>query len=70
MPICGKSQVKRAMIRAVNQINVLLDSSKFGQRAFSSFATLAEVDRLFTDEGISAEYQAACRQLGVQLSIV
>ncbi len=65
-----EAQVKRAMVKAAGHVSVLLDSSKFGQRAFATFATLAEVDHLFTDDGIPAEYRAACDQLGIQLSIV
>lgn len=65
-----EAQVKRAMVKAAGQVAVLLDSSKFGQRAFSTFATLAEVDHLFTDDGIPAEYREACGELGVQLTVV
>jgi DeoR family fructose operon transcriptional repressor len=65
-----EAQVKRAMVKAAGQVNVLLDSSKFGQRAFATFATLAEVDHLFTDDGIPAEYREACHDLGIQLTVV
>jgi DeoR/GlpR family transcriptional regulator of sugar metabolism len=65
-----EAQVKRAMVRAASRVAILLDSSKFGQRAFATFATLAEVDHLFTDEGLPAEYREECRQLGIELSIV
>jgi DeoR/GlpR family transcriptional regulator of sugar metabolism len=65
-----EAQVKRAMVKATGQVTVLLDSSKFGQRAFATFAALAEVDHLITDEGIPAEYREACGQLGIELSVV
>ena len=65
-----EAQVKRAMVKATGRVNVLLDSSKFGQRALATFAPLAEVDHLLTDEGIPAEYREACDQLGIELSIV
>lgn len=65
-----EAQVKRAMVKAAGQVNVLLDSSKFGQRAFATFASLAEVDQLFTDEKISAEYLAACQDAGISLTVV
>ncbi len=65
-----EAQVKRAMVKAAGQVNVLLDSSKFGQRAFATFASLAEVDHLFTDEKIPPDYVAACQEAGISLTIV
>jgi DeoR/GlpR family transcriptional regulator of sugar metabolism len=63
-------QLKRAMVKAVDQVNVLLDASKFGQQSFLTFATLAEVDHLFTDDKIPAEYVEICREQGINLTIV
>ena len=63
-------QVKRAMIKAVNEVNALLDASKLGQQAFLTFAGLADIDHLFTDDQISDAYIDLCQGFGIQLSVV
>jgi DeoR/GlpR family transcriptional regulator of sugar metabolism len=63
-------QIKRAMVKAVDQVNILVDSSKFGEQAFLTFARLEEIDRLFTDDGISTEYVEICQEAGIELTIV
>ena len=63
-----EARVKQAMIAVVDKVNVLLDGSKFGQQAFSTYASLAEIDELITDQPISAEYAALCRQFGIRHS--
>lgn len=63
-------EVKRAMVKAVDQVNVLVDASKFAQQAFLTFAPLADVDQLFTDDQVPPEYVTACQESGIQLSIV
>ncbi|MGW0044362.1 DeoR/GlpR family DNA-binding transcription regulator [Rhodococcus sp. NPDC003348] len=47
--------VKRAMIAAAARTAVVADSSKFGQRALARVATLAEVDTIVTDAGLTSE---------------
>ncbi len=63
-------QVKRAMIKMVDQVNVLLDASKFGQQSFLTFVPLTEVDHLFTDENIPTEYVQICQEFGISLTVV
>lgn len=63
-------QVKRAMVKAVEQVNVLLDASKFGQQSFLTFAPLSDVDHIITDENIPAEYRSICREFGINLTVV
>lgn len=63
-------QVKRAMVKAADQVNVLLDASKFGQQAFLTFAPLSDVDHIITDENIPAEYRSICREFGINLTVV
>ena len=60
-------QVKRVMIDAVAQVNVLLDASKFGQQAFLTYASLSDIDFLFTDEKVPAEYGELFREHNIQL---
>ncbi|NJN95071.1 MAG: DeoR/GlpR transcriptional regulator [Anaerolineales bacterium] len=63
-------QVKRAMVKAVDLVNVLLDASKFGQQSFLTFAPLAEVDHLFTDDKIPAEHVQICEDFGIKLTVI
>jgi DeoR/GlpR family transcriptional regulator of sugar metabolism len=63
-------QVKRAMVKAVDQVNILADSSKFGEQAFLTFAKLEEIDHLFTDDKFPAEYIDVCQAAGLELTIV
>lgn len=65
-----EAQVKRAMVKAAGQVNILLDSSKFGHRAFATFATMAEVDQIFTDEKVPTAYRQACLEAGINLTVV
>lgn len=63
-------QIKRAMIKAVDWVNVLLDASKFGVQAFLPFATLQEIHRLFTDDKIPTAYVELCREHEIDLVVV
>lgn len=69
-PDMREVQVKRAMIKAVDQVYILLDASKFGRQSFLTFATLAEVHRIITDDKVPAEYVRACQEAGVELCVV
>lgn len=62
-------QVKRTMIKAVDEVNVLLDAKKFGQQSFLTFAALPNIDYLFTDNRISDAYVDLCQEFGIQLSV-
>lgn len=62
-------QVKRTMVKAVDKVNLLLDASKFGQQSFLTFATLPNIDHLFTDSRISDADVDLCQEFGIQLSI-
>jgi DeoR/GlpR family transcriptional regulator of sugar metabolism len=64
-----EATVKRAMTAAVDTVNVLLDSSKFGKQAFSTFAGLEEIDRLISDEPLTAEYADLCEQYEISYQI-
>lgn len=52
-PDSAEAAAKRAMVRAARQVVVLADSSKIGHESTISFASLAEVDVLVTDDAIS-----------------
>jgi DeoR/GlpR family transcriptional regulator of sugar metabolism len=62
-------QIKRALVRAVDEVNVLLDSSKFGQHALLTFAGLEQIQHLFTDRGVTAADAALCAEHGIRVTI-
>ena len=63
-------QVKKLMIKAVDKVNILLDASKFGKQAFSTFAGVEDVDQVFTDNNVPEEYVELCREFEIKLSVV
>lgn len=63
------AQVKRAMIRAAQQVILLTDSSKWDHSGFSKVAPLEEVDTLITDSAFPVPARAALEQLGVKVII-
>ena len=54
-PDIEEAEVKRLMIKNSQESIVLADSSKFGQRFGTRFATLGQVDRLVTDLSASSQ---------------
>ena len=62
-------QIKRVLVRAVDEVNVLLDSSKFGQHALLTFAELDQLQHLFTDRGITSADAALCREHGIRVTV-
>lgn len=61
------AQVKRAMIRAAEQVILLTDSSKWDHSGFSKVAPLEEIDTLITDTGFPASARPSVERLGVKL---
>ena len=49
------SNLEQKSIRIASKAAVITDSSKFGRRALTRFASLDEIDLLVTDDGISPE---------------
>ncbi len=64
------TQVKKAMIDSADQVIVLLDSSKFGQRSFTSVVRPTDIDVLITDSGAPPDVLDELRAVGVDLHIV
>jgi DeoR/GlpR family transcriptional regulator of sugar metabolism len=61
--------IKRAMIKAADQVILLVDSSKIGQVVFARVAPISAVDLIITDDGISAEQLEAFREKGVEILV-
>ncbi|WP_313332099.1 DeoR/GlpR family DNA-binding transcription regulator [Sphingobium yanoikuyae] len=64
-PALSDIAVKRAMIGAAEQVCLVADSSKIGQRSFSALGGLELVHVLITDEGIRDEDRKAIEAIGV-----
>lgn len=62
-------QMKRALVAAAGQVNILLDSSKFGRHALLTFADLAQVGCIVTNQGPAPEYADAVRRAGVRIVV-
>ncbi len=60
-------ELKRRLLAAVREVNVILDGSKIGQVAFASFATLDEIDRVYTTADAPADVVASIRARGVEV---
>ena len=63
-------ELKRRLASAVNQVNVIVDSSKLGKVAFASCAPIEEIDRLLTDRDAPADLVQALRDRGVEVILV
>ena len=68
-PDSSEAAAKRAMAAAARQVVVLADSSKIGHESTVSFADLAQVDVIVTDDGISDEDHKALIDADVQVVV-
>ncbi|CAM4226995.1 DeoR/GlpR family transcriptional regulator of sugar metabolism [Paenibacillus endophyticus] len=64
------TQVKKAMISSAKKVVMLLDSSKVGNRYFSTVAQLSDIDVFVTDSGMREEDRRLIEASGVELHIV
>lgn len=64
-----EAELKRhAMLRS-GKVNIVADSSKFGERFLHSYAGLQDVQRIITDTEPSAAFAEAAREGGVQIIV-
>jgi DeoR family transcriptional regulator of aga operon len=63
----GEASINRLMSQQASQVIVVADSSKVGRRAFARICTIAEIDVLVTDTGITAADAAALEDAGVDV---
>lgn len=61
--------IKRDMVARARQVVAIVDSSKWGQVGFASFASIDQVDCVITDEDAPPDMVAALRQIGVNVII-
>jgi DeoR/GlpR family transcriptional regulator of sugar metabolism len=60
-------ELKRQLITAVRQVNVIVDASKLGKVAFASCASISQIKRLFTDKSASNEMVTSLRERGIDV---
>jgi DeoR/GlpR family transcriptional regulator of sugar metabolism len=61
--------VKRNLVARARQVIAIVDSSKWGRVGFASFASIAQVDCILTDDGGPPDMVTALRQAGVDVVI-
>ena len=59
--------VKRNLVARARQVIAIVDSSKWGRVGFASFASIAQVDCIITDDGGPPDMVTALRQVGVDV---
>lgn len=64
-----EAAVKRALVRAARHVVVLAGSTKFGRAATVSFAQLAEIDTIITDDAIDPAVREALSDAGVDVIV-
>ena len=60
-----EAQLKRKIIESAEQIYALVDSSKIGKDDMTSFIRVEKIATLFTDTGISSEWQGKISKAGL-----
>jgi DeoR/GlpR family transcriptional regulator of sugar metabolism len=62
-------ELKQFIIERCQEVIAVVDSSKFGQVALSTFAPLDKISRIVTDDGAPAEMVAEFRARGIEVLI-
>lgn len=65
-----EQEIKQQAIRQSAEVYLLADSRKFGESNLLSFGTLDQINALFTDSDIPAEYRAYCEARHIPVNIV
>ena len=68
-PDRDEAATKAALVASAHRVVVLTDSSKVGVERTIRFATLAEVDTLITDDGISPADRTALETIGLEVVV-
>jgi DeoR/GlpR family transcriptional regulator of sugar metabolism len=68
-PSVLESQVKREMLSAADEHIVLLDSTKFDQRSFTTSFGLDEIHVLITDAGVPPAWLPELRERGIDVHV-
>ena len=69
-PNLEESRVNQAMVRIAREKIVVADSSKFGKTSLSRIASLSEMNKVITDEGLPEIFRAEIQARGLELILV
>lgn len=64
-----EAQLKRKAVESARQLYALVDSSKLGKEDLTSFARSEKISHLFTDSGITEDWQARLRSANIPFTI-
>jgi DeoR/GlpR family transcriptional regulator of sugar metabolism len=65
----AEAQIKRKAIESANQVIALIDSSKFGKEDLTSFARPEQISCLYTDTGLSLEWNIRLHDAGIPFTL-
>lgn len=63
-------ELKRLMVKRSKEVIGIIDATKWGQVAFSTFASLDQVDQIISDEPVPAGMVSALQSRGVKVTLV
>ncbi|RXZ84098.1 DeoR/GlpR transcriptional regulator [Paenibacillaceae bacterium] len=63
----NEAEIKRLAIKRAADVNIVLDHTKFGVKELFSFAPLAGINRLITDQSPADELRHACGEAGLEI---
>jgi DeoR family transcriptional regulator of aga operon/DeoR family fructose operon transcriptional repressor len=63
-------ELKQRMVERSKEVIAIVDSSKWGQVTFASLASVAQLDRVFSNDAAPAEMVADLRQRGIEVTLV
>jgi len=63
-------ELKQRMVARSKEVIAVVDSSKWGEVTFAPLASVAQLDRVITDDGAPADMVAALGQRGIDVSLV
>lgn len=69
-PTIEKANLKRLMMKAADQVVLVIDHSKFYKKSFARIANVDELDILITDQVLEDSFQNILKEKGVQTRIV
>lgn len=66
----SEAYINQKMIEVSDEVIVLTDSSKFGQRGFCKICGLEKIDHIVTDTGAPAHMVEVIRKMGIKVTLV
>lgn len=65
-----EAQLNKKMIKAVQKVIVLADSSKFGKKSFGKICRIDQIHEIITDSGVATNIREELKEMGVLVTIV